>query len=57
MWHLGGTGEVHAGFFKGGNLREKNGVGDLGVYWIIILKLSFKIRYIWLRIGTSGGFL
>jgi len=41
MWHLWGTGEVHAGFWWGG-LRERVHLEDLGVGGRIILKLVFK---------------
>jgi hypothetical protein len=42
MWHLKGTGEVQAGFFWGGGLRESNRVGDIEIYGRIIFKWIFK---------------
>jgi hypothetical protein len=41
MWHYGGTGEVHTGFWWG-DLREGDLLEDLGVDGRIILKWIFK---------------
>jgi hypothetical protein len=48
--------------FDGGNLRERNNLGDPGLNRRIILRWIFRkwnvgvwIRPTWLRIGTGGG--
>jgi hypothetical protein len=47
-----------------GNVREKDHLEDLGIYWKIILKWIFNnwdekawTGLVWLRIGTGGGHL
>jgi hypothetical protein len=41
MWHVGGTGETHAGFLLG-DLRERDHFENLGVDGRIILKWIFR---------------
>jgi len=54
----------HIQSFAGGNLRERDYLGDTGVDGRIILRRIFKkldvwvwTGSIWLRIGTGGGHL
>jgi len=42
MWHVWETGELHTGFWWGGNLRERDHLEDLGIDGRIILKRIFK---------------
>jgi len=60
MWHVWWSGEVHARVWWG-NMRETNHFSI--VDWGIILKWIFKnwnggarTEFIWLRMGTGGGF-
>jgi hypothetical protein len=50
--------------FRGGNLNERDHLGDRGVYGRIILRWIFRMwtvglwtRSSWLRIGTGSGHL
>jgi len=59
----GERGEVYIGVWWG-NLRERDHLGDPGIYGRIILRWIFRkwdvgvwIESSWVRIGTGGGHL
>jgi len=61
MWHVWGTGEVHA-ILWWADPREKDHLEDLGIDMRMILKLIFKkgdgegwTGLVWLRTGAFGG--
>jgi hypothetical protein len=63
MWHIWDRRQILTEFCLG-NLKEGNYLEGLGVDGMLILKLFLRKEserafsgFIWLRIGTSGGFL
>jgi hypothetical protein len=62
MWHAWGKREIHTGFFVG-KVKERL-LQRPGYRWEDTTEIYLKIQdgkawcgFMWLRIGTSGGFL